>query len=646
MSRPLIVTFVSVLIVSLLGCTEQVEPTSNQPAGSNNPAENTAPQPEITAEPLNAWFDTKYEALVQMSPMTLTHLGRKDRYSEFDDMSETAMKSKFEWWEQSVNELQERFDYDLLTGEEQISYDIFMQQFKHAQYGYEFRKQHYVFTQMVGIHVGLPNFLINSHSVSSLSDMQAYVTRIGGLSAAITQLLERAKNNAEFGVRPPYFSYDEVIIQSRSLITGYPFTDDEKASPLYADAKSKIMSLVETDVITVEEGDELLASSEQMLLNQFKPSYDDLINWLQEDRINASDPAKGVSELPDGERFYQAKLNMSTTTDMNAEEIHQLGLAEIKRLRIEMEAIKATVGFKGSLQEFFTFVKQDTSNEQFFYPDTDAGREAYLQDSRDYLALLEKELPAYFGLLPKSALIVKRVEAFREQPGMAQHYNSGSPDGTRLGTYYAHLSDMTAMPKIEMEAVAYHEGHPGHHMQISIAQELENVPIFRTQAGFTAFVEGWGVYSEVLAKEMGFYQDPYSDFGRLVLEIWRAIRLVLDTGINAKGWSEQQAIAFFQENSPRSRHSIKSEVRRYFVWPGQATAYKVGQLKILSLRHEAKEILGDKFDIRAFHDIVLGGGSVPLSIVERRIAQWIKETAAANVAQCLHECTPKPAHVG
>lgn len=606
---------VPLMIVMLFSCSKQPDPSNTQSVNSDK-----------TSLSLNAWFDHKYEELLQLSPMTLTHLGRKDRYSEFDDMSEAALTSRFMWWKNTVDELQTRFDYAQLTPEQQISYDIFMEQFKHVKYGYDFRKQHYVFTQMVGIHVGLPNFLINSHRVDSESDIKAYIARISGLSTAITQLLVRAKSNAEFGTRPPYFSYEEVIVQSRSLIAGRPFAESEQDAPLFADAKSKIQGLLDKSLISEEQASDFLSAAQAALLNDFEPAYANLIAWLQEDKYNASNPAKGVSALPDGERFYQAKLDISTTTQMTADEIHQLGLAEIQRLRGEMEKIKQAVGFEGDLQAFFRFVKQDTTNPQFFYPDTDAGREAYLQDSRDYLALLEKELPAYFGIQPKSELVVKRVEAFREQPGMAQHYNSGSPDGTRPGTYYAHLSDMTAMPKIEMEAVAYHEGHPGHHMQIMIAQELENVPMFRTQAGFTAFVEGWGVYSEVLAKEMGFYQDPYSDFGRLVLEIWRAIRLVLDTGINAKGWTEQQSIDFFRENSPRSMHSIQSEVRRYFVWPGQATAYKVGQLKILALRQDAQDKLGEKFDIRAFHDIVLGGGAVPLSIVERRVAQWVEET--------------------
>jgi len=341
---------------------------------------------------------------------------------------------------------------------------------------------------------------------------------------------------------------------------------------------------------------------------------------------NASTEAQGVSALPKGAELYTASLLNQTTTQLNAQEIHAIGLSEVARLLGEMEAIKQSVDFDGTLQAFFAFIKNSQSDERFYYPDTDAGRQGYIDDSTAYLAFIDSKLPEYFGLLPKAKLVVKRVEAFREQPGAAQHYSAGTPDGSRDGVYYAHLSDMSAMPKNEMEAIAYHEGSPGHHMQISISQELKGVPAFRTQQFFNGYVEGWALYSELLAKEMGAYQNPYSDFGRLVTEMWRAIRLVVDTGIHAKGWSEQQAVEYFMQNSPISEGQIRSEVRRYFVMPGQATGYKIGMIKILELRTKAQQALGDKFDIRAFHDIVLGGGAVPLTLLEQMIDSWISKT--------------------
>jgi uncharacterized protein (DUF885 family) len=291
-----------------------------------------------------------------------------------------------------------------------------------------------------------------------------------------------------------------------------------------------------------------------------------------------------------------------------------------------MEKVKEQVGFKGTLQDFFKFTREDN---RFFFPNGDAGAQAYVDEATAKLNFIKSRLPDFFGILPKADLIVKRVEAFREQPGAAQHYFQGTPDGSRPGVYYAHLSDMRAMPKHQLEVIAYHEGNPGHHMQISIAQELTDVPRFRTQAGFTAYVEGWALYSEFLAKEMGAYADPYSDFGRLSTELWRAIRLVVDTGLHAKGWTEQQAVDYFVANSPSAEGAIRSEVQRYIVVPGQATAYKIGMAKIQELRRRAETELGDKFDIRGFHDTVLGGGAMPLALLERRVDAWVASRKAA-----------------
>jgi uncharacterized protein (DUF885 family) len=291
-----------------------------------------------------------------------------------------------------------------------------------------------------------------------------------------------------------------------------------------------------------------------------------------------------------------------------------------------MLAIMDEVEFQGDLQAFFEEVRKGEWN---YYPDTDEGRQAYIDDATLAIDNLKSLLPDYFGLLPKADLVVKRVEAFRERDGAAQHYYPGTPDGSRPGTYYAHLSDMNAMPKNQLEVIAYHEGLPGHHMQISIAQELEGVPQFQTQLGFTAYVEGWALYSEQLASEMpGTYTDAYQQFGRLSSEIWRAIRLVVDTGLHAKGWTEQETIDYFMANSPEPYESIRSEVRRYIVMPGQATTYKIGMLKMLELRSKAIEELGDDFDIRAFHDTVLAAGALPLDFLERRVIQWIESVKA------------------
>jgi len=506
-----------------------------------------------------------------------------------------------------------------------MSYDIWTYQLERADKAIPFRRRGYVFTQMQGAQAALPQFLITLHKVEAPGDMTAYIARIGGVARAIDQLLARAQAAAKEGVRPPRFAYEGVIAQSRGLISGAPFGGQGEA-PVWADAKTEIEGLLKAGKIDAPEAERLRAAARQALLDTFKPSYDALIAWFEQDIRNADAQARGVGALPQGPAFYKHALEVSTTTDMTADQIHDLGLEEVARIHAEMEVVKSKVGFKGTLQEFFTFMREDP---QFSFPNTNEGREGYLQAARDHLALIKARLPEYFGLLPKADLEVKRVEPFREQAGAAQHYSAGTPDGSRSGVYYAHLIDMKAMPKHQLEVIAYHEGNPGHHMQISIAQELKDLPTFRTQAGFTAYVEGWALYSERLAKEMGAYKDPYSEFGRLSSELWRAIRLVLDTGIHAKGWTEQKSVDYFIANSPSAEGAIRSEVQRYIVWPGQATAYKVGMQKILALREKATKALGDKFDIKGFHDTVLGGGALPLTILERRVDGWIASQKGA-----------------
>ena len=519
--------------------------------------------------------------------------------------------------------------YEELDLEAQTSYDVWVYQYEMAKEGARFRSNRYVFTQMQGIHALLPQILINFHKVDNAEDMQAYVSRIEGISKAITDLLQRAQQNAEQGVRPPRFAYEGVLTQLDSLLTGAPLSDAEQDIPLWADTKTKINSLIEADKLSDEQAKELTDKAKIALQQYFQPAYMGLKQWLQDDIENTDAVASGVGKQPDGIAYYNHQLKVSTTTDLTAEQIHQIGLAEVERLTAEMTAIKNQVGFPGDLQAFFEFIKKD---DQFYYPDTDAGRQGYIDDSQQYLDFINSRLPEFFGTLPKAGLVVKRVEPFREQPGAAQHYFPGTPDGSRPGVYYAHLSDMRSMPKNEMEAIAYHEGSPGHHMQISIAQELTSVPTFRTQARFTVYSEGWALYAELLAKEMGAYQNPYSDFGRLITEMWRAVRLVVDTGLHSKGWTEQQAIDYFLQKTPIAEGAVLSEVRRYLVIPGQATAYKIGMIKILELRQYAEQELGEAFDIRQFHDTILTGGALPLSVLERRVKNWVSQLKTNSAA--------------
>ncbi|XQW83943.1 DUF885 domain-containing protein [Thalassotalea piscium] len=614
----LVMTF---LAASLLTACQ---PDSTSTEQKQNPSTVTPTAVEQTqqseTERLNEWFAIKYEEQLQMNPVMLTFLGRKDKYDQLGDMSEEGELKQLNWLKQSVEELTNTFNYDKLTDEGKISYDIWKQQYEEAEAGQQFKSNEYIFTQFNGIQSFVAQFLINFHKVDDESDMTAYNKRIVGAAKAIDQLLFRAQENAKQGVRPPRFAYQGVITEANNLIMGAPFTESGEDSPIWADVKRKVAALVENNKIDKAKADELINGAKNALLSSFRPSYQALAAWFESDIANTDEIAQGVGAQPNGINFYNHKLKASTTTDLTADDIHQLGLTEVARITNEMLKIKDKVGFEGNLQEFFKFIKTD---DQFFFSNTDEGRQAYISETEAYLEVIKQHLPQFFGILPKADLVVKRVEAFREQDGAAQHYFPGTPDGKRPGVYYAHLSDMTAMPKNEMEGVAYHEGLPGHHMQISIAQELTSIPTFRTQANFTAYSEGWGLYAELLAKEMGGYKNDFSDFGRLVNEMWRAVRLVVDTGLHAKGWNEEQAIAYFKEKTPIAEEAIISEVRRYLVLPGQATSYKIGMLKIMELRATAEKALGDKFDIRGFHDTVLGGGAMPLSILERRVNDWI-----------------------
>ena len=627
-------TLLSMMIVSAIAGCQQ----SEEPAKMSMSASATSPKPpEVQAvdqaetkdsqaetQRLGEWLDTKYEESLQFSPIQLSYLGRKEQYDKIDDKSKAADERKLKWKADSVAELREKFDYANLTPAGQESYDLWVFQYEQAKAGRPFWDHGYFANELRGPEGVMPTFLINQHKVDNEQDMRDYVARIGGVSRAMGQLLERAQKSAEKGIRPPLFAYDLAIERAQKVISGQPFAEGDDA-PLLADAKGKIDALKKDGKINDETAEALLGDFNKALKEQFKPSYDAYIAWLQEDRTNASEEAKGVSSLPNGEAYYNNLLARYTTLPLSADEVHQIGLDEVARIRKEMEGIKEQVGFEGSLAEFFTFIRTD---DQFYYPNTDKGREEYLAETRGFLADIEKKLPEYFGILPKAGLEVKRVEAFREVPGGSQHYSSGPPDGSRPGVYYVHMSDMSALSTTDMETVTYHEGSPGHHMQISIAQELEGIPKFRTQAHFTPYNEGWGLYSEALAKEMGQFKDPYKDFGRLTAEMWRAIRLVVDTGMHAKGWSQEQAVEYFLENSAIPEGAVRSEVRRYLTVPGQATSYKIGMLKIQELRKNAEEQLGDQFDIRAFHDTVLGGGALPLPLLEKRVNAWVAETKA------------------
>ncbi len=592
-------------------------------APSTPPAPTAEEIAKVSGE-LNAFLDAEYEESLQMSPIQLTMQGRKDHNDKLDDMSEAQKDRNLAWLRESVTDMKAKFDPAKLDEETRTSFDMWALQLDQADKADKFRRHPYTFIRD-SVPVFLPAFMINFHEVSEKADMDAYMSRIAAFATAIDQTTEQAKMSAQAGVRPPLFSYEQVIDEAGNIITGAPFTAGAD-SPLLADVKAKAKALLEAGKITADEAKAYEAKARETLITSVKPAYERVIAWLESDKANASAQAQGVAALPDGPAYYNVALELQTTTTMTADAIHELGLKEVARIRGEMEAIRAKVGFQGDLPAMFKHMRED---KQFYQPSTDVGRAEYLKVTEGYLDGVRAKLHEYFGIMPKAPLVVKRVESFREEPGGVQHYYPSTPDGSRPGIYYVHMIDMSAMPMWDLESTTYHEGLPGHHMQIAIAQELTGIPKFRTQYNSTAYAEGWGLYTELLAKEMGFYTDPYSDMGRLNNEMWRAVRLVVDTGIHAKGWTEEQAVKYFMDNSPTPEAAIRSEIRRYFVWPGQATAYKVGMLKILELRAMAQTELGDKFAMAGFHDTVLGGGALPLPVLEARVKRWVEKVKAS-----------------
>ena len=611
-----LLTFLIAVIVS--GCDNNPTPAS--------PEAGAVPEAKLA---INEWFDARYEEELQFSPINLTFLGRKERNDELGSFSYDAFAKELAWKKQTVEELKRLYDYQSLSPAEQVSYDIWVYQYERMAESEQFFYSGLTFDQMNGIQSFVPTFLINFHRVENADDLRAYIARINDVAPRMREALDIATKSSSGGTITPAFALDGVIEQTQAVITGAPFNANAaEDSDIWADIKQEANTLVESDAMTQETADALLAEAKEALTKQFQPAYENIVEWAENEKDKAPKISTGIGDQPNGAAYYKHRLATQTTTDLTADEIHQIGLDEIARLRNDMLAIMQEVKFDGDLAAFFNHVRDGEWN---YYPDTDAGREAYITDATAAIDNIKSKLPEFFGLLPKADLVVKRVEAFRERDGAAQHYYPGTPDGSRPGIYYAHLSDMAAMPKNQLEVIAYHEGLPGHHMQISIAQELEDVPQFRTQAGFTAYSEGWGLYSEVLAREIpGTYIDPYNRFGQLTSEIWRAIRLVVDTGLHAKGWTEQQAIDYFMQNSPEPLESVTSEIHRYIVMPGQATSYKIGMLKIQELREKAQASLGAKFDIRAFHDTVLGGGALPLPVLERVVDQWIESVKAAS----------------
>jgi uncharacterized protein (DUF885 family) len=588
------------------------------------PAGPTAEDIAVESQKLTMYLNAEFEEELAMNPMMLTSMGRKELYDQLGDFSEADADRQLAWRRESVAGMKAQVDPAKLDDDAKTSWEIWELELARAETRRQWQRHDYIFG-FGGPHTGIPNFLITYHKVDEPADADAYVARIAKLGAALDQYVERTKLAVTDGIRTPKFGYERTATEAKNVITGAPFGPGED-SPLFADLKTKIGELKAAGKATAEQEKAWLDAASVALTGQVKPAYERLIAWLESDMGQAPSGKVGALTLPKGADWYSVALELQTTTKMSADEIHELGLSEVSRIHTEIDKIRETVKFTGDKRAFFDFMRTD---RQFYLPNTDEGRAKYLATAQGYLDVMYKRLPEYFGRLPKAPLVVKRVEAFREVPGGAAHYYGPTPDGKQPGIFYAHLVDMSAVSLWALESLAYHEGVPGHHMQIAIQNELTDIPVFRTQYGYGAFAEGWGLYAEDLGKTMGGFTDPYNDFGRLSSELWRAVRLVLDTGLHAKGWTEDEAVAWAMANSARPESSIKSEVKRYLLNPAQATTYKIGMLKILELRDKARAELGDKFDWKAFHDTVITGGSLPLPVLETRVRTWIAKVKAA-----------------
>ncbi|HET9397855.1 MAG TPA: DUF885 domain-containing protein, partial [Sphingomicrobium sp.] len=508
-----------------------------------------------------------------------------------------------------------QFDPSRLSPSGRLSYRLFEEEVERDVESFRWRRHGFPASTNGSPAGSIPVFLINQHKVDSVADAEAYIARLREVERVMNEITANMRQQAAMGIVPSRFNFGPVRNDTRRVLAGAPFSAGTD-TPVFADFKAKVGKLAIPDA----EKARLIAAAADALAGPYQRGYRTFLSaW---DSIEPrSQGNRGAWSLPEGAAFYANRLKNSTTTDMSPDQIHQVGLDQVARIHKEMERIKAQVGFKGTLRQFFDELR---TNPRYRYADTDAGREAYIRDAKAFVDQVMAKAPQWFGRLPKAALEVRAVEKWREGTAPIAFYNQPSEDGSRPGIYYSNLANMANVSKPQLEARSYHEGAPGHHFQIALAQELPGVPKFRRFGNYGAYAEGWGLYAEGVGKEMGFYQDPISEFGLLSTQVWRAVRLVVDTGIHHKRWSREQAIAYFLANAPLSEADATKEVERYFNWPGQATSYMIGQLKIFELRDRAKTQLGDRFDIREFHSVVLENGAVPLDVLDELVDAYIK----------------------
>lgn len=568
--------------------------------------------PEDEDARLDAFFERVWQRGIDRNPVRQSQLGIKRDQDKWNDVSEAFAIENLALLKQDLAALA-GFDRTRLSPQARISVRIFEDDGRKAVARFALRRDDYLMTQMGGMHTRVPITLLNAHNITDRADADAYCARIERVGPLMDQVVAELARQETAGVQPPRFVYRLLIEPSENMLKGRPFDDSEADCPILADLRAK---LAKANIADVEA---LVARAQAGLNGPFAAGYRKLIAHLHAAEAKA-DTRDGVWKLPRGDAFYRQQLENYTSLPLTAETIHELGLTQVARIHREMSAIMRKVRFVGTLQAFFEHVRTDP---RFFYPQTDAGKAAYVADAERLLAEIRGRQSEMFTIIPKAPVVVRPVEAWREKSAAKAFYANPPQDGSRPGVFYINLYDMKAQPKWQLAATLYHEAIPGHHIETCVAHDMAGLPKFRRFASATAFSEGWGLYSERLPKELGLYADPYDDFGRLSLELMRACRLVVDTGIHAKRWSRERAVAYMDANMPSSNYDNQREIDRYIVLPGQACSYYVGMRKILELRERAKAKLGVTFDIRGFHDTVLGNGPLPLPILEEQVDGWI-----------------------
>ncbi len=554
---------------------------------------------------LHEIFDDYWAYQLSVNPYLAGNSGITEANAQLPDASTEALQAREAAYQTFLSRLQE-VSYERLTSQDQISYRLFERQLRNGIEAHALREYLLPLNGWWDYHATFAE-QPNRMPFSTVRDYENYLSRLQAFPAMNAQYLGRLRMGIEAGVVRPRVVLENYIPTVEALIS-------EEA------ADSRFMLPFERFPASVSEAERTRLREEALRIigAEVLPAYRELAAFLRDEYYAAAPEAIGISQVPGGAAYYEYLVRFYTTLDVSAGEIHQTGLAEVARIRAEMLEVIEETGFEGDFDEFVTYLRTDPK----FYAQS---AEELMMRTALVLKQMDGALPGFFGRLPRMPYGLREVPAYLAPRMTTAYYNSPSQDGTRAGFYFVNTYDLPSRPLYEIEALSFHEAVPGHHLQLALQQELEGLPEFRRNSSVTVFVEGWALYAEWLGLEMGFYQDPYSNFGRLTYEMWRALRLVVDTGIHAKGWTRQQAIDYMAENSALTLLNIRNEVDRYIFWPGQALAYKTGEIKIRELRREAEEALGDSFDIRAFHDMVLANGSITLEVLEQEVRAWIDD---------------------